>query len=97
MKKLMDRWNLKHPLQLVVILLVFSITGSTSIAVGRPLLKAIGITLDNLNGFIYYPLFIILSFILYQIFLVTFGWIFGQHAFFWAMEKKMLKRFGIRL
>ncbi len=93
----MDRWNLKHPLQLVVILLVFSITGSTSIAVGRPLLKAIGITLDNLNGFIYYPLFIILSFILYQIFLVTFGWIFGQHAFFWAMEKKMLKRFGIRL
>lgn len=93
----MDRWNLKHPLQLVVILLVFSITGSTSIAVGRPLLKVIGITLDNLNGFIYYPLFIILSFILYQIFLVTFGWIFGQHAFFWAMEKKMLKRFGIRL
>ncbi|WP_460219268.1 DUF6787 family protein [Psychroserpens sp. MEBiC05023] len=97
MKKLMTRWNIEKPWQLVVIFIVFSITGSSSIAIGRPLLKMIGITLDNLNAFIYYPLFIILSFIFYQMFLVLFGWLFGQFQFFWAMEKKMLNRFGIKI
>ncbi len=97
MKKLMDRWGLKSPFQVVIILLVFSITGSTSLAVGRPLLRAAGVSLENLDGFIYYPLFVVVSFILYQVFLVSFGLLFGQHAFFWAMEKKMLKRFGVKI
>lgn len=95
MKKLMTRWNIEKPWQLAVIFFVFSITGSSSIAVGRPLLRSIGITLDNLNSFIYYPLFIVLSFIFYQLFLVAFGWLFGHFDFFWNMEKKMLRRFGI--
>lgn len=95
MKKLMTRWNIATTRQLIVILFVFSITGSSSIAVGRPLLKLLGITIDNFNPIIYYPIFIFLSFIFYQIFLVFYGWIFGQFTFFWAMEKKMLNRFGI--
>lgn len=97
MKQLMKRWNIEKPWEVIVILFVFSITGSTSIAAGRPLLKATGITLDNFHPIIYYPLFILLSFVLYQIFLVTFGWLFGQYQFFWTMEKKMLKRFRINL
>ncbi|MDH7447562.1 DUF6787 family protein [Aquimarina sp. 2201CG14-23] len=95
MKKLMTRWNIEKPSQLIIIFLVFSITGSSSVAIGRPLLKMIGITLENLNPFIYYPLFIVLSFIFYQVFLVLFGWLFGQFQFFWNMEKKMLRRFGV--
>ncbi len=97
MKKLMTRWNIEKPWQLAVIFFVFSITGSSSIAVGRPLLRSLGITLDNLNPFIYYPLFIFLSFICYQLLLVTFGWLFGQFNFFWNMEKKLLRRFGITI
>ncbi|MGH1388046.1 DUF6787 family protein [Kordia sp.] len=97
MKKLMTRWNIEKPWQLAVIFFVFSITGSSSIAVGRPLLRSIGITLDNLSPFIYYPLFIFLSFIFYQLFLVAFGWLFGQFNFFWNMEKKLLSRFGITI
>lgn len=97
MKKLMKRWNIDKPWQLIVILFVFSITGSSSIAIGRPILKSIGITLDNFSALIYYPLFIIFSFVLYQIFLVLYGWLFGQFHFFWAMEKKMLNRFGITI
>lgn len=93
----MTRWNIEKPSQLIIIFLVFSITGSSSIAIGRPILKMIGITLDNLNPFAYYPLFIILSFIFYQVFLVLYGWLFGQFQFFWNMEKKMLRRFGITL
>ncbi|WP_299247353.1 DUF6787 family protein [uncultured Aquimarina sp.] len=95
MKKLMTRWNIEKPSQLIIIFLVFSITGSSSVAIGRPILKMIGITLENLNPFIYYPLFIVSSFIFYQVFLVLFGWLFGQFQFFWNMEKKMLRRFGV--
>mgnify|MGYP000524405245 CR=1 FL=1 len=97
MKKLMTRWNIQKPWQLAVIFFVFSITGSSSIAVGRPLLRSLGITLDNLNPFLYYPLFIFLSFICYQLLLVAFGWVFGQFSFFWNMEKKLLSRFGITI
>lgn len=93
----MKRWNLKNRWQLIVILLVFSITGSSSIAIGRPILKIIGITLENLPSLIYYPLFVIISFILYQVFLIGYGWLFGQFSFFWNMEKKMLRRFGITI
>jgi len=95
MKKLMARWQIDTPWQLAVIFFVFSITGSSSIAIGRPILKLLGITLAHLNAFVYYPLFILSSFIFYQLFLVLYGWLFGQFQFFWTMEKKMLRRFGI--
>ncbi len=35
--------------------------------------------------------------IAYQIMLVIFGTLFGQREYFWRVEKRMLKRFGIRL
>jgi len=97
MKKLMTRWNINKRRDLVIIFIVFSITGSTSITVGRPVLKVVGISLDNIHPIIYYPLFIVLSFICYQVFLVFYGWIFGQFNFFWNLEKKMLRRFGISI
>ncbi|MEW7290244.1 DUF6787 family protein [Aquimarina sp. 2304DJ70-9] len=97
MKKLMQRWELEKPFDLIIILFVFAITGSSSIAIVRPALKLMGLTLDNLNTFVYYPLSIILSFIGYQVFLVFYGWLFGQFKFFWSMEKKMLTRFGIKI
>lgn len=93
----MIRWNIDKPRDLVIIFIVFSITGSTSIGVGRPVLKAIGITLDNFHPLLYYPIFVILSFVFYQFFLVLYGWVFGQFNFFWEMEKKMLRRFGFAL
>ncbi|SIQ73646.1 DUF6787 family protein [Maribacter ulvicola] len=97
MKKLMIRWNIEKPWQLLIIFFVFSITGSSSIVIGRPILKLLGITLENLNAYIYYPIFCVLSFVFYQLFLVLYGWLFGQFKFFWAMEKKMLSRFGLTI
>lgn len=95
MKKLMKRWNIEKTRDLFLILMVFSITGSTSIAVGRPFLKGVGVTLVNFPRFFYYPIFLFSSFLFYQLFLVIYGWLFGQFNFFWTMEKKMLKRFGV--
>lgn len=97
MKKLMQRWQVEKPHQVLIIFFVFSITGSTSVFVGRPFLKFLGVTLENFNAFIYYPLFIVFSFMFYQLFLVAYGWLFGQFDFFWKMEKKMLKRLGMKI
>ena len=81
--------------ELITIFIVFALTGSSSVFVGRPLIKFIGITKENLNPFIYWFLYIIIGLIFYQILLVCFGWLFGQFKFFWNFEKKMLRRFGL--
>lgn len=91
-KKLDKKWDLDYKWEMIRVFIVFAITGSSSVIVGRPILKLLGITKENLPSALYWILFILISFIFYQILLVIFGWIFGQHKFFWNFEKKMLRR-----
>lgn len=94
-KKLETKWIVDQRWEIIRIFIVFAITGSSSVFVGRPIIKLLGITKENLNPILYYTLFIIISLIFYQILLVAFGWLFGQFKFFWQFEKKMLSRFGL--
>jgi hypothetical protein len=94
-KKLETKWIVKERWEIIRIFIVFAITGSSSMAIGRPLMEVIGITKENLNPILYWVLFIIIGLIFYQILLVTFGLLFGQFKFFWEFEKKMLRRFGL--
>jgi len=94
-KKIEKKWILDYKWEMIRVFIVFAITGSSSLYVGRPIIKLLGITKENLNPLLYWVLFIIISLIFYQILLVTFGWLFGQYKFFWEFEKKMLKRFGL--
>lgn len=96
MEKLKKRWGISSNFQIAVIFLVFSITGSASLYVARPIIKQLGITKENLPAFLYWVLFVLISFISYQIMLVLFGWLFGQFKFFWNMEKKMIRRLGLK-
>lgn len=95
-KKLEKKWILDYKWEMIRVFMVFAITGSSSLYVGRPIIKLIGITKENLNPILYWILFIIIGLIFYQILLVTFGWLFGQFKFFWEFEKKMLRRFGLK-
>ncbi|MBO3116868.1 hypothetical protein J4050_08925 [Winogradskyella sp. DF17] len=95
-KKLEHKWVLTHRWEMIRVFIVFAITGSSSLYIGRPIIKFIGITKENLNPLLYWILFIIIGLIFYQILLVTFGWLFGQFHFFWEFEKKMLRRFGLK-
>jgi hypothetical protein len=90
-----ERWNIKSNWQVFVILVVFAVTGSTSAYLSRPVLELFGIVKGDVSNWIYYPLYIILIFPIYQVLLVSFGFIFGQFTFFWAFEKKMLKSMGL--
>lgn len=83
--------------QLVVVFIVFSITGTLSIFVSRPLMVLIGVSSEHLHPLIYWPLRIVMVTICYQVLMMVVGTCFGQFAYFWRLEKKMLRRFGIRL
>ena len=95
-KKLENKWVVDFRWEMIRIFIVFAVTGTSSLYVGRPVIKLLGITKENLNPIVYWILFIIIGLIFYQILLVFFGWLFGQFQFFWAFEKKMLRRFGLK-
>jgi len=95
MGNLRQRWGIKNNYQFVIIFIVFAITGSTSAYLSKPVLAWMGITKDTFSPWIYYPLYIILIFPLYQVLLVSFGFLSGQFKFFWWFEKKMLRSLGL--
>lgn len=91
MKNFKQRWNITSNWQMAVIFVVFAITGSTAAYISKPILEWFGIQKETISLWIYYPLYIILIFPVYQVLLVSFGFLFGQFHFFWAFEKKMLR------
>ena len=95
MENFKERWNIKSNWQLVVIFIVFAITGSSAAYLSKPILALFGINREGISGWIYYPLYLLLIFPVYQVLLVSYGFIFGQHTFFWAFEKKMLRSCGL--
>ncbi|MCW4467730.1 diacylglyceryl transferase [Flavobacterium sp. MFBS3-15] len=94
MEKLKKRWGITSNYQLVVVFIVFAVTGSSSALVSKPILAYFGFTKDLLSPWLYWPLYLILIFPIYQVLLVFFGFISGQFKFFWAFEKRMLKSLG---
>jgi len=97
MKKLKEKWGIKSNFQLVIIFIVFAVTGSSSLVVSQPILDYIGLNKGTINSWIYEPLRLILIFPVYQVLILIFGALFGQFNFFWNLEKKMLSRIGIKI
>jgi len=93
--KLKQRWGITSNFQVVIIFILFGITGSCAAKLAAPLTDFIGLEKDAVSGWIYWPVRILLIFPIYQVLLVFFGWLFGQFQFFWNFEKKMLKRMGL--
>ena len=84
-------------LQFVVVFFVFSITGMGAVFIARPMMGWVGIDYEQMHWYVFWPLRILFMTIAYQIMLVIFGTLFGQREYLWRVEKRMLKRFGIRL
>ncbi len=96
MKKFKEKWNISSNYQLVIILIVFAITGSLSLYVSTPILEALSIDREILSIWLFWPLKILIIFPIYQILILIIGTIFGQFKFFWKFEKKFLKRIGFK-
>ncbi len=96
MDKLKERWGIESNFQVVIIFIVFAINGSLSMYLTNPITDLIGISKETTNPWVYWPIRILVVFVVYQITLVFVGALFGQKKFFWNMEKKMLSRMGFK-
>ena len=100
MDKLKKRWGVTTNLQLIIIFVVFAITGSSAVYLARPFLDFVGLDRTDFHesiwGAILYRLIrLLVIFPIYQVLLIVYGWLFGQFRFFWAFEKKMLRTMGL--
>ena len=92
---LKTKWGIQSNIQIILILIVFAITGSLSLVVSDPILQFIGLSKDSVNVWIFTPLRLIIVFPVYQVLILIVGFLFGQFKFFWQFEKKMLIRMGL--
>ncbi|MAI29762.1 MAG: diacylglyceryl transferase [Rickettsiales bacterium] len=94
MKKIQKFFKVESFSRLVVIFTVFAITGSLSVYLGKYVI--LFFLSENLEkNFFYWSIRVLIIFPLYQILLIFVGTIFGEFKYFWEMEKKILKRFGL--
>ena len=96
---LKEKWNISSNFQLIIIFIVFGITGTTSAKLAVPFLELLNIypsNFDNikLGNVLYALLRILVIFPIYQILLIVVAAFFFQFKFFWEFEKKILKRLG---
>ena len=93
-EKLINLFKVKSLKQLIIVFLVFSITGSLSVVLGEPIINFF--FEDSFENNLYFWVFrIIIIFPLYQILLIIIGTIFGEFRYFWRIEKKILMRLKI--
>ncbi len=89
------KWDIKSNFQLLVILVVFSVTGSLSLHVRKGAFLLLGINSET-ELWLRTLLYILIIFPAYYILLLVVGFLFGQFKFAWKFEKKMLGRFKFK-
>jgi len=93
--RLKDKWDVESNLQLVIIFVVFAITGSSSVKIAKPLLDFVGVEKSAFEGVIlgdalYWFLRILIVFPIYQVLLIFFGTLFFQFNFSGILKRKFL-------
>ncbi len=88
--KLKDRWKVTSSKEVILILLVFACTGFTVMFLEKPILNFF--VIDGSKNIGLSLLYYLLILPIYNIFLLIYGFLFGQFHFFWNFEKKMFKR-----
>jgi len=96
MNRLKEKWGITSNFQIIIILLVFSITGSVAVWIANPVLNLVGLNKEFVSPWVFWPIRIFIIFPIYQVLIVFIGALFGQFKFFWAFEKKMLVRLGFK-
>ena len=88
MERIKKIFKVTSTYQLIIVFIVFGITGSLSLVVSEYLSGLLH--LDNII------LSIIFILIVYQVLLIIIGTLFGEFDYFWEMEKKIISRFKFK-
>lgn len=91
LNKLKTRWQLESLLQVVAVLTVFTLTGSTVVFIRKFLFALLGFD-DATPFWLKTVTYLVFVFPAYQVMLLGYGFLLGQFRFFWEKEKKMLRR-----
>ena len=92
LKNIKDRWGIESNFQFIIIVIVFGITGSTSLLISGPLLNFINLEQLITVNWIYWLVRIIIILPIYQILLLVIGTLFGEFKFFTQFVLRMLRR-----
>lgn len=90
-QKLKLRWGINTSWQVIVILIVFSLTGFSTLYFEKLVLDILHISLDR-AWWVATLIFIFITLPIYNAVLLTYGFIFGQFKFFWNFEKRFFGR-----
>ena len=87
--KIFSANSLSH---LIIIFIVFGITGSLSVALSEPILNYL--RLDKITNYIAFHMLlrILVILVVYQVLLIVIGSIFGQFDYFRKIQKRFLVR-----
>ena len=88
-EKLKTRWNVKSGFQVIIILIVFACTGFTVMFI-KPVIM--NILFSDGKSTLFSILYWILILPVYNLFLLFYGFMFGQFDFFWEFEKRFFGR-----
>ena len=91
MQKLQAKWQLDSLVQVVAVLAVFTLTGSSVVYIRKFLFAALDYN-DATPFWLKTVTYLLFVFPAYQVLLLAFGFLLGQFRFFWEKEKKMLSR-----
>ena len=87
MNRLKEIFRVGSTYQLIIVFIVFGITGSLSLILSEYISS-----LYNSNNIFMSMVLILLT---YQVLLIIIGSMFGQFQYFWAMEKKIFRRLSV--
>ena len=88
-EKLKTRWNVHSAWQVILILIVFACTGFTVMFI-KPVIM--DLLFADGKSTLFSILYWILILPVYNLFLLMYGFIFGQFKFFWEFEKRFFGR-----
>lgn len=89
--KLQTKWGLDSLVQVVAVLAVFTLTGSTVVYIRRFLFDIIGFD-EATPTWLKIITYLVCVMPMYQILLLAYGFLLGQFSFFWEKEKKLFRR-----
>ena len=88
LEKLKEKWGIHSNWDVVAILIVFAISGSSILFV-KPLWYGVFNITEETPTWLRILVWVAMVFPTYQAFLLIYGFLLGQFKFFWAKEKAM--------
>jgi len=90
LQRLKAKWGVPSTRRVLVIMVVFSLAGSSILWMRKFFFGLLGFTTDT-SAWITVPTYLLIMVPTYQVFLLVFGTLLGEFQFFWEKEKKFAR------